>query len=64
MKTSYRGKALMEINKLSTNAFINQGVFEMKRKLYEKAVNNFSLAINESHDLLIPFIMRSKCFTL
>ena len=64
MNTSYRGKALMEINKLSTNAFINQGVFEMKKKLYDKAVNNFSLAINESHDLLLPFVMRSKCFTL
>ena len=64
MMTCYRGKALMEINKLSTTAFINQGVFEMKKKLYEKAVNNFSLAINESRDLLLPFVMRSKCFTL
>ena len=64
MSASYRGKALMETNKLSTNAFINQGVFEMKKKLYDKAVNNFSLAINESHDLLIPFVMRSKCFTM
>ena len=59
-----RGKVLVEINKLSTQTCINQGVFEMKNKLYDKAVKNFTMAIRESREHALPFILRSRCLTL
>ena len=55
---------MVKENKLSTQTCINQGVTEMKKKLYEKAVNSFTLAIHDSREQSLPFILRSRCLTL
>ena len=56
-----RGKMMMQANKLSTKAFLNQGVFEMKKKLYAQAVEKFNIVIEENNDRALPYILRSKC---
>ena len=37
----------MQANNLSTKAIMNQGIYEMRMKMYEKAVENFSMVIRE-----------------
>ena len=56
-----RGKMMMQQNKLSTKAFLNQAIFEMKRGLYSQAVENFNIVIEENNELGLPFVLRSKC---
>ena len=55
---------MVKENQLSTQTCINQGVIEMKKKLYEKAVKSFTLAIHDSQEVALPFILRSRCLTL
>ena len=38
-------------------------MFEMKKKLYDQAVENFSLVIEEDQDTDVAYVLRSKCFT-
>ena len=54
----------MQRNKLSTKTLLNQGVYEMKKKLYSQAVANFNVVIDDGGDTGLPYILRSKCFTL
>ena len=56
-----RGKMMMQQNKLSTKAFLNQAIFEMKKGLYQQAVENFNIVIEENNELGLPFVLRSKC---
>ena len=42
-----KGKFLMQANNLSTKAIMNQGIYEMRMKMYEKAVENFSFVNRE-----------------
>ena len=54
----------MQRNKLSTKTLLNQGVYEMKKKLYSQAVANFNVVIDDGGDTGLPYILRSKCLTL
>ena len=56
-----RGKMMMQQNKLSTKAFLNQAIFEMKKGLYKQAVENFNIVIEENNELGPPFVLRSRC---
>ena len=58
-----RGKLLLQANNLSTKALLNQGTYEMKKKLFDQAVENFSLVIEENSDSDKALILRSKCLT-
>ena len=42
-----RGKYLMQANNLSTRALMNQGIYEMRMKMFEKAVEHFSMVIRK-----------------
>ena len=59
-----RGKMMMQQNKLSTKAFLNQAIFEMKRGLYSQAVENFNIVIEENNERGLPFVLRSKCLMM
>ena len=52
---------MMQQNKLSTKAFLNQAIFEMKKGLYKQAVENFNIVIEENNELGPPFVLRSRC---
>ena len=60
-----RGKYLIQSNNLSTMALMNQGMHEMRMKLYEQAVDNFTMVINENGDTKEQaYLLRSKCLTM
>ena len=37
----------MQANNLSTRALMNQGIYEMRMKMFEKAVEHFSMVIRK-----------------
>ena len=61
-----RGKHLMQSNTVSTSALMNQGVHEMRMKLYEQAVDNFSIVIKKENgdNKEQAYLLRSKCLTM